>query len=352
MRKLSVLALMAVLCTIFAASAWAAPDPAPEGTFTVVVIPDPQDYADGGSPSGDFTGQEVYAAITQWIMDNRESQRIVFVSAVGDIVNRGTAREEWEVARAAFDTIHGSIPYGISVGNHDMDNSTGAKPLFEEFFGAERFAEFDWYGGTPDNNGNSYQLITAEGLDLLFMHLECNPPVEVLEWARDVLREHADRRTIVTTHMWLGPITKWGDVSYKDITKGRMQWTKCNRTGDRGYSSQRMWDDFLRWEPNLMMVLCGDQRSTQALRMQTVGEQDNIVHELLSDIRDGYIRLMRFDPAQNRVDVMTYSPTLDMFCDGTSATMSGPRQPIGIVTDITQHQFILSVDLTGPVPGM
>jgi len=61
---------------------------------------------------------------------------------------------------------------------------------------------------------------------------------------------------------------------------------------------------------------------------------------------------MRFSPAQNRVDVMTYSPTLDMFCDGTSATMSGPRQPIGIVTDITQHQFILSVDLTGPVPGM
>ena len=124
-----------------------------------------------------------------------------------------------------------------------------------------------------------------------------------------------------------------------------MQWTKCHKSEDRGNSSQQMWEELVSLHPNVMMVLCGDQRGTQALRMQTVGEHDNIVHELLSDIRDGYIRLMRFYPAENRIDVMTYSPTLKMFCDGTKATMSGPRQPIGIVTDITQHQFTLSVDL-------
>jgi len=80
--------------------------------------------------------------------------------------------------------------------------------------------------------------------------------------------------------------------------------------------------------------------------MQTVGEHDNIVHELLTDIRDGYLRLMRFHPARNRIDVMTYSPTLGTFCDGTAQTMSGPLQPIGVVTDITQHQFTLSHDLS------
>ncbi|MGI5820285.1 MAG: hypothetical protein ACOX9R_19535 [Armatimonadota bacterium] len=329
----------------------AAVEPAPEGTFTVVMIPDTQDYADGASPSGEYTGQEVYHAITQWIVDNRESQRIVFASHVGDIVNRATAREEWEVARAALDRLHGVVPYGLSPGNHDMNTSTGEKPLFEEFFGADRFEGFEWYGGTPDNNGNSYQLVSAEGVDLLFLHLECNAPDDVLEWAGGVLEEHADRRAIITTHMWLGPVVHWGDHSYHEIPKGRMQWIKCHREGERGNTPQQIWDKLLRFHPNVMMVLCGDQRSTQALRMQTVGLHDNVVHEVLSDIRDGYIRLLRFHPAENRIEVMTYSPTLGTFCDGTRETMSGPRQPIGVVTDITQHQFTLSVNLTAPVPA-
>ncbi|MGM0494964.1 MAG: metallophosphoesterase [Armatimonadota bacterium] len=324
--------------------------PAPEGSFTVVVMPDTQDYVDGGSPSGDFSGEEVFHEITRWIVDNREAQRVAFVSHVGDIVNSAGSRDEWEVARVALDTLHGAVPYGLSPGNHDMNTSTGEKPLFEEFFGGQRYADFEWYGGTPDNNANSYQLISAEGVDLLFMHLECNAPDDVLQWAGEVLDRHADRRAIITTHMWLGPIVHWGDLSYSDIPKGRMQWIKCHRDDDRGNTPQQMWDKLVRFHPNVMMVLCGDQRGTQALRMQTVGVHDNIVHELLSDIRDGYIRLMRFHPADNRIEVMTYSPTLEMFCDGTSKTMSGPRQPIGTVTDITQHQFILSHDLTRPVP--
>jgi hypothetical protein len=340
------------LCLVLISVAAGQPAPAPEGTFTVVVMPDTQDYADGGSPSGDYTGQEVFTTITQWIVDNRESQRIVFVSHVGDIVNSAGSREEWELARRALDKLHGVVPYGLTVGNHDMYSGSGAKPLFEEFFGEEHFAEFDWYGGTVDNNANSYQLISAEGIDLVCLHLECNAPDDVLQWADGVLREHANRRAIITTHMWLGPTTRWGEKRYEEIPKGRMQWTKCHKDGDRGNSAQQMWEKLVSKHPNVMMVLCGDQRSTQALRTQTVGDHDNIVHELLSDIRDGYIRLMRFHPAENRIDVMTYSPTLQKFCDGTKATMSAPKQPVGIVTDITQHQFILSVDLTGPVPEM
>ncbi len=337
-------------------------DPAPEGTFTVVVIPDTQDYADGGSPSGDFTGQEVFHEMFQWVHDNREEQNIVFVTHVGDIVNRPNEREEWDVARAAIDRIHGVIPYGLAVGNHDMNTRTGDSSVYQDYFGAERYAEFDWYGGyyeghpelgpaVSGNNANSYQLITAEGLDFVFLHLECNAPDDVLEWADGVLEEHSDRRAIMTTHMYLGPVEHWGDRSYSDIPKGRVQWIKCHREEDRGNNAEQMWDKLIARHANVMMVICGDQRGTQALRLQSVGWNDNIVHELLTDIRDGYLRLMRFNPAENRIDVMTYSPTLRMFCDGTEETMSGPRQPIGRVTDITQHQFILSHDLTGPVPG-
>lgn len=350
MRRDTIAVLTLALWLALISVAAAQPDPAPEGAFTVVVLPDTQDYADGGSPSGGISGQEVFSTITQWIVDHRDEQRIVFVSHVGDIVNSVGAREEWEVARGALDRLHGVLPYGLTIGNHDMYSGNGQKPLFEDFFGAERFTQFDWYGGSADNNANSYQLISAEGMDLLFLHLECNAPDSVLQWADGVLREHANRRAVVTTHMWLGPITPWGEKRYHDIPKGRMQWTKCHKDGGRGNSPQQIWEKLVSKHPNVMMVLSGDQRSTQALRTQSVGECDNIVHEMMCDIRDGYIRLLRFHPAENRVDVMTYSPTLGTFCDGTKATMSAPKQPIDVVTDITQHQFVLSVNLSGPVP--
>lgn len=319
------------------------PDPAPEGSFTIIVIPDTQDYTDGGSPSGGFSGEQTFNTVLQWIADNKDEQKIVFVSHVGDIVNDYNSREQWVVARQAMDIIHGIIPYGLAIGNHDMDTKTGEKKYFEEFFGKERFYKFDWYGDSYNNN--SYQLITEEGINILFLHLECNAPDDVLLWADGVLNKYPDHLVIVTTHMWLGPVVPWGKSDYYSIPKGRMQWSKCHKNNNRGNTPHEIWDKLIRHHSNINMVLCGDQRATQAFRLQSVGDKHNVVHELLTDIRDGYIRLMRFTPAKNMIEVMTYSPTLKMFCDGTDSTMSGPKQPINKVVDITQHQFVISLNL-------
>ena len=308
--------------------------------------------------SGGDGPQGVYVVVNfpaDDLAEVRQITRIIALVSAGVLV--ASALVAWSLAGRVV-LLHRVLVDGCNLGGEHVP----APHELDERRGAERFAGFRWYGGayagnpdlgpaTSGNNANSYQLVSVEDVDLLLMHLECNAPDEVLAWAGGVLSAHPDRRAIITTHMWLGPVTEWGDFSYHAIAKGRMQWTKCHRAGGRGNSPQAIWDELVRFHPNVMMVLCGDQRSTQALRMQTVGEEDNIVHEMLSDIRDGYIRLLRFYPMQNRVDVMTFSPTLGMFCDGTEATMSGPRQPIGIVTDITQHQFTLSVNLGSPAPG-
>ena len=219
-----------------------------------------------------------------------------------------------------------------------MSGSTGAKPLYEEFFGRERFEGFEWYDGSPDNNGNSFQLISAEGVDLLFVHLECNAPDDVLAWAAGVLDAHADRRAIITTHMYLGPLERPADSrGYFADPKGRMRWNKCY--GERGNSPQQIWDKLISRHPNVFLVLAGDQSRTQAMRVQAVGVHGNTVDELLCDIRQGYFRLMRFVPAEGRIEVRTFSPTLGQLCGGTA-----------YVPDIAQHQFSLQCDLTGPVP--
>jgi len=318
--------------------------PAPEGSFSIAVLPDTQHYLGCGTKaepdSTDEVTNPVFDTYTQWIADNLERQRIVFVSHVGDIVDINEPAQ-WEVARGCMDQLHGRVPYGISVGNHDM-TSTGDSSLFQTYSGQSRFEEFEWYGGAfrseresqaiSGNNANSYQLFSAEGYDFVFFHLECNAPDDVLDWANEVLAQHFDRRAIVTTHMYLGPRERPTDPSdYFDAPKGVMLWTK--RHGDRGNSPQQMWDKCFSRHRNLFMIFCGDQSRTQAMRLTARGDHGNPVYALLSDYGVHGLRVYRVVPSENLIYAQTYNPIEGALCEGTE-----------IVPDREEHQFVLSYD--------
>ena len=150
-------------------------------------------------------------------------QKIVSASHVGDIVNVNN-HQQWAVARQLMDRLHGEVPYGISVSNHDMVRS-GDSSQFQQYFSASRYEAFEWYGGSfpgshgrsaiSGNNANRFQLFTAEELDFIILHLECNAPDDVLSWADTILEQHSDRRAIITTHMGLGQ-------RHKPQTTGRL----------------------------------------------------------------------------------------------------------------------------------
>ena len=316
---------------------------APPETFSIVVIPDTQHYRTVMQDERDDPVWEnpVFEAYVDWTAANIDQQRIVFVTHVGDIVDLNE-RPQWRVARECMDRLHERIPYGISVGNHDMQRA-GDSSLFQEFFPESRFTGFDWYGGcfvgvngrttVSGNNANSFQLFEAEGLQFVFLHLECNAPDNVLAWADSVLREHEDRLAIVTTHMGLGPRDRPEQASdFFDAPKGRMTWKKCH--GEQGNSPQQMWDKCFRQHGNLRLICCGDQSRTQALRQSSRGEHGNTVHELLSDYGANGLRVMRILPQTGKIEVRTWNPMTDEFCQGTE-----------IVPDAGQHQFTLSVRL-------
>ena len=98
-------------------------DPAPEGTFSLIVIPDTQGYRGAGTKAQPKSTDEVtnvaFDTQTRWIVENLQPQRVVFVSHVGDIVDKNVP-EQWAVARRCMDRLHGAVPYGIAPGNHDM----------------------------------------------------------------------------------------------------------------------------------------------------------------------------------------------------------------------------------------
>ncbi|MFK8113770.1 MAG: metallophosphoesterase [Rubripirellula sp.] len=313
---------------------------APAGSFTIAVIPDTQTYLGRDTKSEPNSDEDVrnpiFQTITDWIMNNRDQQNIVFVSHVGDIVDKNVP-EQWTVARQCMDRIHSFVPYGMTVGNHDM-LSSGDSSLFQMYFPESRFKDFDWYGGSfqpdrPDptfsgNNANSFQRIRAANLDFLMLHLECNAPDDVLEWANEIIASHPMHRVIITTHMDLGPIQRpTTNQGYIHDPKGRMDWKKCH--SKRGNTSIQMWDKCFKRHKNLFLICSGDQSRSQTMHLSAQGDHGNTVHSCLSDYgSDGSLRLYRFVPQENRVNVITYNTDRDHLTRTTK-----------LIPDQDDHQF-------------
>jgi hypothetical protein len=293
---------------------------ASKDSFSIVVIPDTQEYFGKDTKrepdSQDEITNPVFESQTRWIANNIENQHIVFVSHAGDIVDKNNY-SQWKKARQYMNIIHGKVPYGISIGNHDMA-SDGNSSLFQKYFPASRYDKFDWYGGffkgdeqNPDisgNNANSYQLFSAGRLDFIILHLECNAPDNVLNWADSIIEQYKNHFAIITTHMFLGPLEHPGTPEgFYDNPKGVMQWVK--RHGSNGNSPQQMWDKCFRKHENLHLIFSGDQSRTNAMHLKLTGNKGNFVHALLSDYmsQPGPLRIYRFLPDTKEMEIITYN---------------------------------------------
>ena len=134
---------------------------------------------------------------------------------------------------------------------------------------------------------------------------------------------------MITTHMYLGPRDRPRESrDFYDAPKGRMRWHKTH--GKAGNTPQQLWEKCFSRHANVFLICCGDQSRTQTMHRTVTGEHGNPVHECLSDYRQGYLRIYRFEPAAQRISVMTYSPYQQKLCDGTE-----------IVPDVDEHQFTL-----------
>jgi hypothetical protein len=282
-------------------------NPAQARDFTIVVLPDTQYYSAGlyGGTAGMFNAQ------TAWIVTNQASRNIAYVVHLGDIVQDGDEiPAEWgnaAVALGALETV--GIPYGVAVGNHDQtpEGNPGGTRLFNQYFGTSRFAGRPYYGGHfgTDNN-NHFDLFSAGGLDFIVVYMEYNPSPDpsVLAWAKQLVQTFSNRRAIVVCHYVLN-----GGLNASFSTQGQAIY------------------DTLKDSPNLFLMLSGHVTPiTEGRRQDTFN--GHTVYSLMSDYQsvenggDGWLRIMRFSPANNRIDVSTYSPVLDQFENTTGGQFS------------------------------
>ena len=112
-----------------------------------------------------------------------------------------------------------------------------------------------------------------------------------------------------------------------------MDWKKCH--GKKGNTPEEMWDKCFRKHANLFMICSGDQSRTQALRQTVRGKNGNMVHELLSDYGMYGMRVMRFIPQKNSIEVRTWNPLTKQF-----PTKTNIRRAAG------QHQFTLEYPMS------
>lgn len=287
----------------------------PGPDFTVVAIPDTQYYSEGNPTKAANWGITVdqlvgqFGAQTQWIVDNKDTRNVAFVAHMGDIVengNYGGNPIQWDRASAAMGKLEdpittlrtNGIPYGIAPGNHDIDPigsyDTGSTAFYNQYFGISRFAGRSYYGGNyGSDNTNSYQLFSASGLDFISIHMsyDTTPNQAILDWADALLKAYPNRRAIITSHYIIG---SGNPASF-------------STQGSAIYEN-------LKDNPNLFLMLCGHIHA-EGFRQDTY--QGHTVYSILSDYQglvnggNGLLRTLTFSPANNRIRIESWSPTLN-----------------------------------------
>lgn len=288
----------------FPSAALAEESPADE-SFTVVLLPDTQNYSE--------KYPDTYVAQTLWIRERVKEDNIKFASHLGDIVQTSTKKPEWENADKAMRLLDDVVPYSLAPGNHDLVLKTRDSKLYNEFFSPARFKECKWYGGhMGETNDNNYCFFEAAGMKFMVLNLEFAPRDETLEWAGGVASRHPEHRVIVATHCYMRP-------------KGRD--TACATSYKiAGNSGEQMWQKLIRKQPNIFLVVSGHVLGTGL--QSSVNDAGDKVVEMLTDYQglpnggDGWLRTLKFVPDENKIHVKTYSPLLDKYNDDAKESFS------------------------------
>ncbi|MHB8771546.1 MAG: alkaline phosphatase [Syntrophales bacterium] len=245
--------------------------------FTIAALPDTQVYAEEGLI--EFQKQ------IEWVLDNAAGQNIVFVTHLGDVVDNGTDVDQWSNAMEALDPLlaQNSLPFSIVRGNHDDP------AFFLNNIPVATIKGKPWFVGAAPSGLTQAQMFLAENARFLHIGFQKDPAAAEIAWANALLArpDMQGLPVIVSTHDYI-------DGSGQSTT-GRL-----------------LWNDFVRKNPMVFMVLNGHTHTEYALVNHN--DANRPVYQMLSDYQDralggnGFMRLITIDPVQAKIVVKTFSP--------------------------------------------
>lgn len=250
--------------------------------WSLVVLPDTQYYSQNYP--------DIFRQQTQWIVDHAEALNIRFVAHVGDLTN-GNTHTEYQVAAEALGTLYDAgIPFAVASGNHDLSGTaTTRSSHLTEYIPPAMYDHSEEVGffrnGETDN---SWHLISSGSHRYLLLALEFGPRDDVVEWAKEVIRQHQGAMTILVTHAYL----YYDDSRFDWAAKGKAQnWNPhsypvANLPGGVN-DGQELWDALLRDNPDAGMVLSGHTLGDGIGYSIAEGLNGNRVHQMLANYQKG-----------------------------------------------------------------
>lgn len=317
--------------------------------FVVIALPDTQNYTSISSPSDLYTRQ------TQWILDNTETMNIKFVTHLGDLVNSPSSQSQWLRCTDAMNLMNNRMPYGTCPGNHDLATGDtnyitrfGPTPTHSSSIGRwvdpDNSQTYHWYRGASPRGYSSYQIVTVNGRDHMFMHLDMDTPDQDLAWAAGVLAAHPKTLTMVTTHNYLAESGGSGIYGSGTGQRGRTAQANISIGPDRNRPLD-VFNAVVKPFNQVYMVICGHNFATY--NIQATNDAGKQVHEVLVDYQslpnggNGFLRIMEFRPQQNQIVNTSYSPYLGRYVDpGNNADHQGMLD----LHDRNGSEFILATD--------
>lgn len=261
-----------------------------------------------------------------WLIANKESEKIEYVVGLGDITDKSTV-EEWDTAVREYsrlDELYGANYMPIR-GNHDyVTPVSGEKPieLLDGTIVTRAFRTYDQaFAGSGYNDSvaastvidgkatsgrmietsllNVFKTTNINGIPFLFISLDYGAPDTtkdaqgrtVLEWANDVVEAYPNHNVIVATHAYLDYDGEPLDADDKV-------------TGDMNNKGMDIWNEFVSQHKNICLVVSGHIGYDYVVTSYNEGEKGNTVTQILSDHQSSdniYISKNNFnDPPETR----------------------------------------------------
>lgn len=255
------------------------PGPTP---FTIVWMSDTQNLS--------RHAPEVFNSMRDWILQNREKENIQFVIHTGDVVD-GIGPTMFRNAEAALIPVLKAIPGMVVSGNHDISRRGN-----QSFFTRRSYAQLVQKPGQTYQNGDA-AYVTFRAADTDFLVFGLGYEVRCTEWMNDVIRQHPNHVVITVMHKGL-------------------------QEDGRFFSCAKViFEKVMPENPGFRLLLCGHMRGaiqrTDWFDDSKDGKNDRSVTSMMFNFQDdwrhglGFIRLLRFDPSNRSIEVLSYSPWFD-----------------------------------------
>ena len=311
-----------------------------EGSFSMIMVPDPQSYVKFAA------NQPLFELQTAWIAQNIKRLNIKAALFTGDMVEQNnklisaplpneyngdqTSRQQWEAISRGLARLDNRLPYIACQGNHDLGYIAAEYrySMMPDYIYPERNMAFEKtlvstganYEGIHTMENAAFEFHDKAWGDLLVISSEFAPRDEALDWARQLIESErfVNHKVIILTHSFLA--------------------TNGERIVEEGYKltprnwAQAVWDKLIYPSKNIKMVLCGhtgnppkikdgekvNYQPTTCYRVDKAADGHEVVQMMFNSQNgdgswngnggDCWLRILEFRPDGKTIGVRTFSP--------------------------------------------